>query len=163
MILSKCMYPATAAMHSFCFDLFETYKTILPRPWSASCTYRPSVQCILQEEEDSLDVTDVYFRNSLIPQQYFYFYPQKELTASRYTIIRIIHVNALAKNILWNQLAITDSGYRRCNNGIPALGIRQTSLLAPGLSYYRLKCYYRPTASLQLNNKRNTKYNITVT
>ena len=26
-----------------------------------------------------------------------------------------------------------------------------------------LKCYYRPTASLQLNNKRNTKYNITVT
>ena len=27
----------------------------------------------------------------------------------------------------------------------------------------RLKCYYRPTASLQLNNKRNTKYNITVT
>ena len=25
-----------------------------------------------------------------------------------------------------------------------------------------LKCYYRPTASLQLN-KRNTKYNITVT
>ena len=27
----------------------------------------------------------------------------------------------------------------------------------------RLKCYYRPTASLQLNNKGNTKYNITVT
>ena len=26
-----------------------------------------------------------------------------------------------------------------------------------------LKCYYRPTASLQLNNKGNTKYNITVT
>ena len=26
-----------------------------------------------------------------------------------------------------------------------------------------LKCYYRPTASLQLNNKRNTKYNITIT
>ena len=26
-----------------------------------------------------------------------------------------------------------------------------------------LKCYYRPTASLQLHNKRNTKYNITVT
>ena len=25
-----------------------------------------------------------------------------------------------------------------------------------------LKCYYRPTASLQLNNKRNTKNNITV-
>ena len=28
---------------------------------------------------------------------------------------------------------------------------------------HHLKCYYRPTASLQLNNKRNTKYNITVT
>ena len=28
---------------------------------------------------------------------------------------------------------------------------------------YFLKCYYRPTASLQLNNKGNTKYNITVT
>ena len=28
---------------------------------------------------------------------------------------------------------------------------------------YYLKCYYRPTASLQLNNKRNTKYNMTVT
>ena len=28
---------------------------------------------------------------------------------------------------------------------------------------YHLKCYYRPTASLQLNNKRNTKYNIIVT
>ena len=27
----------------------------------------------------------------------------------------------------------------------------------------RLKCYWRPTASLQLNNKHNTKYNITVT
>ena len=26
-----------------------------------------------------------------------------------------------------------------------------------------LKCYYRPTASLQLNNNGNTKYNITVT
>ena len=31
------------------------------------------------------------------------------------------------------------------------------------LRTYVLKCYYRPTASLQLNNKRNTKYNITVT
>ena len=29
--------------------------------------------------------------------------------------------------------------------------------------YWLLKCYYRPTASLQLNNKRNTKYNISVT
>ena len=26
-----------------------------------------------------------------------------------------------------------------------------------------LKCYYRPTASVQLSNKGNTKYNITVT
>ena len=31
------------------------------------------------------------------------------------------------------------------------------------VQYGCLKCYYRPTASLQLNNKRNTKYNITVT
>ena len=31
------------------------------------------------------------------------------------------------------------------------------------LAKHGLKCYYRPTASLQLNNKRNTKYNITVT
>ena len=31
------------------------------------------------------------------------------------------------------------------------------------VAWWCRQCYYRPTASLQLNNKRNTKYNITVT
>ena len=41
---------------------------------------------------------------------------------------------------------------------------RLTAQESPILECFQhLKCYYRPTASLQLNNKGNTKYNITVT
>ena len=42
-------------------------------------------------------------------------------------------------------------------------GKKKPEQATPRIKWWRLKCYYRPTASLQLNNKRNTKYNITVT
>ena len=57
-----------------------------------------------------------------------------------------------------------ESAYIMCAK-LPVGADRSSGLATfPHLSIsYLLKCYYRPTASLQLNNKRNTKYNITVT
>ena len=52
------------------------------------------------------------------------------------------------------QLLLTRQGKTRMDG----VGIVFEFYIAPSL-----KCYKHPTASLQLNNKRNTKYNITVT
>ena len=73
---------------------------------------------------------------------------------SRYIILVLYQIKKLLYNITGVIL----------QNGYPAfiMGFSMYVLCTHTHSV-ALKCYYRPTASLQLNNKRNTKYNITVT